>query len=306
MGVDGATAAVLAIPGRRRAVLMNLLRVWLRNDWLCWGVGPMLALILGTLVPATVLEYVISKQWLKGKAIEYQKDGGRSRAEMISKTRGVVSFRKQLTGALWTVLGPPSLQNIVLMRMLFPKIMGQQRRLFPDFKSFVAGFVGMYLISDFGLYWGHRVQHEIPWLWHNCHKVHHSLETPTPMGTMYINPVDAMLQVGLPFLAAAIVVRPHPITFYALVWAGNLEHVLNHSGLNDTMINILTWRWLPLRGSIVHHDYHHKFCGRAGDVRNFGEGLWLWDWMFGTMAKGKVTIAPSENCQKVRVASASS
>merc|ERR1712070_93213 len=93
-----------------------------------------------------------------------------------------------------------------------------------------------------------------------------------------------MLQVGLPMLAAVAMVRPHPITFYALVCVGNFEHVLNHCGFDDELTNILSLRWLPFRGSIAHHDYHHKFCGRSGQVRNLGEGLWLWDWMFGTLA----------------------
>lgn len=271
------------------AALVKFLRAWFDNRWLCWGVGPMLALLFGTLLPAAALEFAISKKWLMQKGIEYQKDGGQTRAEMISKTREIVPFRKQLTGAFWTVLGPPAGLNILLMGWLFPKIMGHPKRLLPDVKSFLASFLGMYLISDLGLYWGHRVQHEVPWLWENCHKVHHTLETPTPMGTMYIDHTDAMLQVGLPMMAAVCLVRPHPVTFYALVWAGNLEHILNHCGLDDkTCTNILSWRWLPLRGSISHHDYHHKFCGRAGNVRNFGEGLWLWDWMFGTLAKAKV------------------
>ena len=47
-----------------------------------------------------------------------------------------------------------------------------------------------------GLYWGHRIQHEIPALW-KLHAMHHGLETPTPMGTIFIDPIDATLQVRL-------------------------------------------------------------------------------------------------------------
>lgn len=41
------------------------------------------------------------------------------------------------------------------------------------------------LLADFGLYWGHRVQHEFDALW-RVHRVHHSIDTPTPYSTMYV------------------------------------------------------------------------------------------------------------------------
>lgn len=49
--------------------------------------------------------------------------------------------------------------------------------------QFIMQFVLLALVADFGLYWGHRIQHESSWLWENCHYRHHQLDTPTPIGT---------------------------------------------------------------------------------------------------------------------------
>ena len=46
---------------------------------------------------------------------------------------------------------------------------------------------------------GHRILHE--WLW-DYHQFHHCINTPTPVSTACIDPLDATLQAGLPRLAA--------------------------------------------------------------------------------------------------------
>ena len=46
----------------------------------------------------------------------------------------------------------------------------------------VVKFLGMVVVNDFFLYWGHRVQHESEFLWNNFHYFHHQLTTPTPVG----------------------------------------------------------------------------------------------------------------------------
>jgi sterol desaturase/sphingolipid hydroxylase (fatty acid hydroxylase superfamily) len=43
---------------------------------------------------------------------------------------------------------------------------------------------------------GHRVQHEFAFLW-KFHAKHHAIDTPSPFSTLFIHPVDAILQVRL-------------------------------------------------------------------------------------------------------------
>lgn len=43
---------------------------------------------------------------------------------------------------------------------------------------------------------GHRVQHESAFLW-RFHSKHHAIDTPSPFSTLFIHPIDAVLQVGI-------------------------------------------------------------------------------------------------------------
>ncbi len=66
---------------------------------------------------------------------------------------------------------------------------------YPTLASFLFDLTLALVVGDFFLYWGHRVQHESQYLYDNHHSFHHSLVTPTPAGTLYIDSIDATLQV---------------------------------------------------------------------------------------------------------------
>lgn len=78
--------------------------------------------------------------------------------------------------------------------------------------------------------------------------------------------------------------RPHPLIFNIYVALRIGENVLNHSGLDDGLVNLLTLKFLPGRASIAHHDYHHQWSNYGNNAKNFGENFWLWDWAFGTLS----------------------
>ena len=58
------------------------------------------------------------------------------------------------------------------------------------YAQYIVQFILLALIADFGLYWGHRIQHESSWLWKNCHYRHHQLDTPTPIGMFAVHTVN--------------------------------------------------------------------------------------------------------------------
>ena len=59
---------------------------------------------------------------------------------------------------------------------------------------------------------GHRILHE--WLW-DYHKYHHSINTPTPVSTACIDPLDATIQAAIPrFSAATWVPKMKPAVFH--------------------------------------------------------------------------------------------
>uniref|UniRef100_A0A7S4PI00 Fatty acid hydroxylase domain-containing protein n=1 Tax=Paramoeba aestuarina TaxID=180227 RepID=A0A7S4PI00_9EUKA len=134
----------------------------------------------------------------------------------------------------------------------------------------------------FFLYWGHRVQHEVEFLWKNFHYFHHQLITPTPVGTVFIHPIDATLQGGIPILLAAISTQPHPLTFACFAFCRVAENVANHSGTKWSLMDLLFLKCLPFRAGVIHHDSHHKFSNYSRNAKNYGEAFWLWDYVFGT------------------------
>ena len=107
------------------------------------------------------------------------------------------------------------------------------------------------------------------------------------MSTLYIDPIDKTIQGGIPLIVAALVVNPHPwvMALYAAVRVS--ENVLNHTGLDEGWVNVLSLKCLPLRASVSHHDRHHRFSSYSHNAKNFGEAFWVWDWAFGTLGVAK-------------------
>jgi len=56
--------------------------------------------------------------------------------------------------------------------------------------------VEVIVLSDLLIYWGHRLQHQIPFLW-RFHKVHHSAERLDWLAAHREHPLDSIYTVGL-------------------------------------------------------------------------------------------------------------
>jgi len=268
------------------ANLMDLyLRPWLTNKWLCWGVGPILASNVGFFLTTIFLE-LLSRYQAQSEFISYSKD--KTRKESLKGTQEKVSFMTQVKYCFWTLLGPSALFNgvvsAVLSNYIFP-FKEDTDPLLPTPGHFLFQLFALLLVGDFGLYWGHRVQHMVPFLWKNFHSLHHTLDTPSPVSTLYINEVDAFLQAVLPILVSSLVVLPHPVTYYVYIALRLSDNAVNHSGLKPHfLVDLLTLKFLPFRASVGHHDSHHKYSGYTGPAKNYAEYFWIWDYLFGTMS----------------------
>ena len=260
---------------------------WISNPWYCWGVGGYLASAVGYFLFSLLLEMLISIPLGQQYIITY----GKSREVEREQTRAKVSFRTQLTGAAWEMLGPPGVLNAAVAAVLLPWLVNPAEEALPSLSSLLAGWGVMVIVNDFTLYWGHRVQHESDFLWERCHSVHHTIGSPTPVSTVYIDPIDMTLQGGIPILtacaAAAMAGWLHPVTFYVFVCARVGENVYNHSGLDCWWTDILSLKCLPGRASVAHHDAHHRFSNYARNAKNYGESFWVWDWAFGTLSNAR-------------------
>ncbi|MDP2435067.1 MAG: sterol desaturase family protein, partial [archaeon] len=235
-------------------------------------------------VPALLLELAIRLPFFQSSLIRYA-TAAPSRGESVKETQKTVSFGRQLWTSCTILLGPTAILNAalgpLLAEFLFPEISGD----FPTLSSFLIGFAVMQLAGDFFLYWGHRIQHTNSYLWEHYHSLHHKIATPSPVSAIYIDSVDATLQAALPMTLAAVIARPHPLTFYVYILARIGENVFNHSGLNSLLLDVLFLKVLPGRASVAHHDSHHRFSKGGPSAKNYAENFWIWDWMFGTFRK---------------------
>lgn len=253
----------------------SLLAFWLSNRWLTWGVGPVLFANIGVWPLGAFLEWWVQRP--SSKLWAWKGGSGSRRKDILATREKVPFFKEQIFGAygaVMTIMGPWAIIGGAVAAVVLHARCGMVWAPLSA-ASFFIQFVSMVVIGDFFLYWGHRIQHEIPFL-NDYHKIHHQLETPTPLGAIFIDHNDAVLQGSLPMILAALIVAPHPLSCYAYFAERVAENVFNHSGLEDgSFFDVLFLKFELLgRAKASHHDSHHKFGGRnTSRPMNLGEGF---------------------------------
>lgn len=134
-------------------------------------------------------------------------------------------------------------------------------------------------LYDQWLYWTHRWYHaktksKIQRYFKRCHLKHHRKYS------LYLHPLEWLVALIPGYAFGWWLLKPHIITIY-LFW-GIFEAARGHG-------HFLNFPWFPkgfyrvvflgmgVEGS--YHVYHHKKL-----TTNYGQFLWLADWLFGTMA----------------------
>ena len=132
--------------------------------------------------------------------------------------------------------------------------------------------IGVILLSDFFIYWGHRIQHQVSFLW-RFHAVHHSAEHLDWLAAHREHPLDTIYTVGLidlpAFLLGFDLVTLAGFTAFRGIWA-----IYIHSNVRLPLG--------PLRmivGAPGLHHWHHSKERHAGNYANLSP---LMDIMFGT------------------------
>jgi sterol desaturase/sphingolipid hydroxylase (fatty acid hydroxylase superfamily) len=128
------------------------------------------------------------------------------------------------------------------------------------------------VLSDFLIYWGHRLQHKIDFLW-RFHKVHHSAETLDWLAAHREHPLDSIYTVGLINLPALVLGfnlnAIAMIVAFRGIWA-----IYIHSNVRLPLG--------PLRmfiGAPELHHWHHDIERDRGNYANISP---LMDILFGT------------------------
>lgn len=263
---------------------------FLHGDVFLFGFAPVIAYITGYLCTAVPLEILIraSSSVCDKYGVTHTKSDG-TRSEALSRTQEKVPWAQQLRTVVNVLFGPTAIVNGIFGYFLLSRLCSPDKKEIPALFVGLTQFVSMSFVGDFFLYWGHRIQHEIPFLWEHCHKLHHTLDAPSPLGTLYINHIDATLQGALPMLLATVICQPNLVVMYIYIFLRIAENVMNHTGLSWPLLDIIFLKVLPFRASVAHHDAHHKFSNYGAkekswaNAKNYAEMFWIWDYLFGTL-----------------------
>jgi sterol desaturase/sphingolipid hydroxylase (fatty acid hydroxylase superfamily) len=132
--------------------------------------------------------------------------------------------------------------------------------------------VEVVLLSDIIIYWAHRLQHHVPFLW-RFHKVHHSSEHLDWLAAHREHPLDTIYTVGLINLPALILGFPLETIAGFIAFRG-IWAIYIHSNVR---FPIGPLRWFI--GAPELHHWHHAKDQHAGNYANISP---LMDIVFGT------------------------
>lgn len=147
----------------------------------------------------------------------------------------------------------------------------------PDWWTGWPGFALDLLLLDLWIYWWHRANHEIPFLW-RFHEVHHLDETLDTSTALRFHFGEVALSAGVRALVVILFDIPlaSVVVFETLVLVSAIFH---HS---DARLPPRLERWLA-QGVItpsIHWVHHH--ARRTDTDSNYGTILSVWDRLFTT------------------------
>ena len=128
------------------------------------------------------------------------------------------------------------------------------------------------VLSDFLIYWGHRLQHRVDFLW-RFHKVHHSAKHLDWLAAHREHPLDSIYTIGLINLPAFIMGFPLESIAGVIAFRG-IWAIYIHSN-----VRLPIGPLKMLIGAPELHHWHHDLDRRAGNYANISP---LMDILFGT------------------------
>ncbi len=128
------------------------------------------------------------------------------------------------------------------------------------------------VLSDFCIYWAHRLQHRVGWLW-RFHSIHHSAEHLDLLAAHREHPLDTVYTMGIINLPAFILGFPLETLAGFLAFRG-IWAIYIHSNVR---LPIGPLRWFI--GAPELHHWHHEKARDAGNYANISP---LMDILFGT------------------------
>ncbi len=191
---------------------------------------------------------------------------------------GQKTFRKKWFLDLCYLLGQYLLWSGLVLELLtyfndwLNKIISQPLRISIQSQPLWLQAIEVLFISDFIIYWGHRLQHKVDFLW-RFHKVHHSAESLDWLAAHREHPLDSIYTVGLINLPAFIfgfdLGAISMIVAFRGIWA-----IYIHSN-----VRLPIGRLKMLIGAPELHHWHHDLERDRGNYANISP---IMDLLFGT------------------------
>ncbi|MBR7635904.1 sterol desaturase family protein [Janthinobacterium lividum] len=200
-----------------------------------------------------------------------ERHAGRARTELFSDL-GFYFISSLLPAVL---LAAPLALIAVAGQRLLPDAIPAAFSALPLWGKMLLGL----LIGEVGTYWGHRLSHEIPWLW-RYHAVHHSTEQLYFLANTRTHPVDMVVTrlfgltplylLGLAGPSASGSAAPVLLLLIGTVWGFFI-----HANLR--------WRFGPLEWLVATPAFHHWHHSKFEHInRNYASTLPVLDRLFGT------------------------
>jgi sterol desaturase/sphingolipid hydroxylase (fatty acid hydroxylase superfamily) len=145
-------------------------------------------------------------------------------------------------------------------------------RTFIASQPWLAQAIEVVLLSDLCVYWGHRLQHRVGWLW-RFHSVHHSAEHLDWLAAHREHPVDTVYTLTLINLLPSLLGFPLE-TLAGLIAFRGIWAIYIHSNVRLPIG--------PLRVLIGAPELHHWHHDRDRDFGNYANVSPLMDFLFGT------------------------
>jgi sterol desaturase/sphingolipid hydroxylase (fatty acid hydroxylase superfamily) len=139
-------------------------------------------------------------------------------------------------------------------------------------QSWWLQLIEILFLTDFSLYWGHRLQHRVPLLW-RFHSIHHTAEHLDWLAAHRDHPLDTLLTIAFTNLPAFILGFPLE-TIAGLIALRGVWAIYLHSNVRLPM-GPLGY----ILGSPQLHHWHHD---KARDAGNYANLCPLMDLLFGT------------------------
>lgn len=141
-------------------------------------------------------------------------------------------------------------------------------------QSHSAQFLEAVFIANLGGYVGHRLSHEVPFLW-RFHAIHHSISEMDWLAAARVHPLDQIVTKALTIIPL-YVMGFSKATFGVYLAVALFQAVLVHANVR---INVGPLRWLITTPQF--HHWHHSNEPEALN-KNFAGELPLLDLIFGT------------------------